>query len=388
MKTWTSLVCCAFALLSLSLDALEFNHTPAGPIKIGQRYLVSSSVDSSIKISEARLYFKSDLSENFSFMPLEYTTGQLFTNLPAPGASMTYIDYFFVVKPVASGSSDEKLDVRKSSVYRLYLSAEWEDEAASQYQQSIQVMSELSDGEGGIVGFIDDLKTVYQVAYLISKSGELLNFATLSNYSVVSGSGSALAGSSSALTGTSTTVATTPVATTGIGMGTIGTIAGGVALAGAAAGGGGGDPKVVTPPPNTSLPTTPSYSGDYIFTLETQGEPQQLAAYGSCLSGAKYNFSNAKVVHENSSINLYLDSSLSAAESMSGTISNSTASISSGSVNVSSIPTFASTDSLDWDSLSIDFSSNQFSSSIFILTTSELGVRECAYSTILTGTKK
>lgn len=129
MKMWTSLLLSAFALLSLSLNAIEFNHTPTGPINIGERYLVSTDVEPTLKVSEARLYFKSDLSSSFSFTPLNLASNKIFANLPAPGPSMKYIDYFFVIQPQSQSASTKELDVNKSSVYRMYVSDNWQDEA-------------------------------------------------------------------------------------------------------------------------------------------------------------------------------------------------------------------------------------------------------------------
>jgi hypothetical protein len=377
MKKIISLLFSVLALLPLFLNAIEFNHTPTGPIKIGERYLVSTKMEPMQKVSEARLYFKSDLSLNFSFMSLDLTSNKFFTNLPAPGQSMKYIDYFFVIKPRSPSRTNKQLEVVKSSVYRLYVSEEWQDDTKKKYQASIKVMSELNEDKGGPIGFVDDVKTLYQAAQLISKAGKLLNFATLSNYPVIAGS-SAIAGSSTAVAGTSvsasSTAAVSSTAAAGMGIGTIGAVSAvGVAAAVAVSGSSSDDGST----------TEKELNYDGAYTVNIEGVLSGNLS-GDCFAGASLTFSNVELSVSGSSIILDFGTG-----TMSGTFSNGTASIDVGNIAIEpGTPGFNSTDNIQWSSFTVTWSGeSSFTSNSFTLDTFEIGVNECSYQSTLNGSK-
>ena len=206
----------------------EVTHNAFGPIKIGERAKVVGDLTDDKSISEARLYFKSNLSQKFSFTELDMEGASLIASLPAPGQSMQNIEYFFAIK-----YGDGELE--QSDVYQLNIDKDWDEIAAEKYDKSLEVYSELEKDEGdGLLGFVDDLKTAYQYGKLINKVGTAVELASYSNYTTVAGSSSSVAASSTA----STAATSTAAASTGIG--TLGYVGIGAAVVGGAAAAGGG----------------------------------------------------------------------------------------------------------------------------------------------------
>ena len=116
------IILAVFGLL-ISLSAMgAIKHEPFGPIKIGERANVAAKHISNQKIAQARLYFKSNLSTTFSHVELNLTQRLLHATLPAPGQSMSQIEYFFAIK-----YQNKKFE--KSPVYGLNISNEWLPEA-------------------------------------------------------------------------------------------------------------------------------------------------------------------------------------------------------------------------------------------------------------------
>jgi hypothetical protein len=215
-----------FALLSFCIACAanaEVEHNSFGPIKIGERAKVIGNLTDNKSIEQARLYFKSNLSQKFSFTELDMEGKSLYASLPAPGQSMLNIEYFFAVK-YGNG------ELEQTSVYSLNIDREW-DAAAKQYQKSLSIYSELDDDEGdGLLGFVDNLKTVYQYGKLLNEVGTAVELASYSNYTVVAGSpvssGAAVSSASAATTASS---GLGVLGWTGIGLATV---AGGALAAG------------------------------------------------------------------------------------------------------------------------------------------------------------
>ena len=214
------------ALISLCVTYAvnaEVSHDAFGPIKIGERAKVVGNLTDNKSIKQARLYFKSNLSQKFSFTDLDMEGKSLYASLPAPGQSMQKIDYFFAVK-YGNG------ELEQTSVYSLNIDSEWDAAAAKQYQKSLSVYSELDEDEGdGLLGFVDDIKTVYQYGKLLNEIGSAVELASYSNYTAVAGSpassGAALSSSAAASSGIGT------LGWVGIG---VATLAGGAAIAASA----------------------------------------------------------------------------------------------------------------------------------------------------------
>ncbi len=203
----------------------DVEHSPLDAVKIGERAHVVAKLTDDKGIQNARLYFKSNLSNKFSFLDLEMTNQSLFTQLPAPGPSMVNIEYFFVVK-YRNG------ELEQSSVYLVKVDNEWSEGTKKAYADAIRINSELSEDEDSeLSGFVDNIRFAYQASKLLNQSGFATSFASYSNYSVVS--------SSAVSTSSSTTAATTTTsAASSSGMGVLGwtavgagVVAGGAAIA-------------------------------------------------------------------------------------------------------------------------------------------------------------
>ncbi len=200
-------------------------HEPISVVKIGERSHVEAKLTDSKSIKSARLYFKSNLSNKFSFLDLEMSNQRLYTLLPAPGPSMANIEYFFVVK-YGSG------ELKQSLVYSVNVNNEWSEGTKKAYADAIRINSELSEDEDSeLSGFVDNIRFAYQASKLLNQSGFATSFASYSNYSVVSGSTVSASSSTTAAT-------TTTSAASSSGMGVIGwtavgagVVAGGAAIA-------------------------------------------------------------------------------------------------------------------------------------------------------------
>jgi hypothetical protein len=226
------------ALFAASSVFASVTHDAFGPVSIGERATVKGAWGGE-RISDARLYFKSNLSSKFSFVELDLEGEDLVAQLPAPGATMSEIEYFFAV-------TQNDGELIRSSVYSLSVSKQWAEGASANQQKAIEAFSELSESdENGLIGFIDNVKTVYQAAKLVDKIGTAIELASLSNYSVVAGPSATTAtstASNASSASTSSSAAGSAASAGGMGvLGATAAVVGGVAVAGAVAGASGGD---------------------------------------------------------------------------------------------------------------------------------------------------
>ncbi len=186
LKTLSLLACC----VSLASQA-EVTHIPSDGIKIGERTTISGVLDNSKAIKEARLYFKSNLSDSFIFVDLDKNGLVLQSDLPAPGPSMGQIDYFFAVK-YKDGSFE------RSDVFGTKVKGEWDKDSKKAYSDVLEVQSELDPSKVTTEDFANNVTYGYQASQLLGGSGSALNLSTASSYTAVVSSGGTATGSSAA----------------------------------------------------------------------------------------------------------------------------------------------------------------------------------------------
>ncbi len=233
----------------------DVDHTPFGPIKIGERAKVEAQLTDAEPIKSARLYFKSNLSDKFSYVDLDMSGSSIFAQLPAPGPTMQAIEYFFAVK-YSNG------ELEQTPVYGLNIDGQWDEAVAKQYAQALAAYTELDkEDDDSLSGFVDNVRSGFQAAKLLNKLGSAVELSSFSNFTVVSGPTSAAAGGAASSSSTFGSNA--------------GVIAGGAAAAAAlalAAGGGGGskgsfeEGAVGTPPEKKPNYSGSRYHGTMTFT--------------------------------------------------------------------------------------------------------------------------
>ncbi|GAA6170935.1 hypothetical protein NBRC116592_06050 [Colwellia sp. KU-HH00111] len=190
LKTLSLLACC----VSLASQA-EVTHIPSDGIKIGERTTISGVLDNSKAIKEARLYFKSNLSDSFIFVDLDKNGLVLQSDLPAPGPSMGQIDYFFAVK-YKDGSFE------RSDVFGTKVKGEWDKDSKKAYSDVLEVQSELDPSKVTTEDFANNVTYGYQASQLLGSSGNALNLSSVSGYTVTASSSASAAGSSAATAST------------------------------------------------------------------------------------------------------------------------------------------------------------------------------------------
>ncbi len=358
------------ALLASAAHA-DINHQGVSEIKIGERAFVEASLTPVEAIKTARLYFKSNLSEQFIYVDLDLNGELLSANLPAPGESMQNIEYFFAVK-YSSGVLEQ------SSVYNLAISNEWLSSAQASYNKTLTVHSELDKSKDDTEQYSDKLKNVYNAGKMLDASGQPVNLANYSNSSSVASSANAntVAGSSTAAVSSSSVVVATGLSTaTGLSAATWAGVGAGTAAVALAAGGSGGNDGVDT----SSRPVIATdFEGRYTLLLKTSTLSKQLVDYSECLSGAVFRLNNVDISVDGSSFSA---TASGFSDFLNGSVSGATASVAAGSGDVSStVEGISSTDQLTWTAFSLSRDSNgSLSSNSFLLTTYEQGIAECEY---------
>lgn len=235
LKTLSLIACC----VSFALQA-EVTHIPSDGIKIGERSTISGTLDNTKAIKEARLYFKSNLSDTFIFVDLDKNGLVLQSNLPAPGPSMGQIDYFFAVK-YQDGSFE------RSDVFGTKIKGEWDKDSKKAYSDVLEVQSELDPSKVTTEDFANNVAYGYQATKLLGGSGNAMNLSSLGGYTaVVSGSGTAAGGVAGAAAGTGAAAggfAGLSMTTIGVGIGAV--VVGGGAVAASSSGKDGADTIIV-----------------------------------------------------------------------------------------------------------------------------------------------
>jgi hypothetical protein len=183
LKTLSLIACC----VSFALQA-QVTHEPSDAIKVGERSVISGTLDNTKAIKEARLYFKSNLSDTFIFVDLDKNGLVLQSNLPAPGPSMEQIDYFFAVK-YQDGSFDQ------SDVFGAKVSGEWDEDSKKAYSDILEVQSELDPSQVTTEDFANNVTYAYQASKLLGSAGNSVSLSSVGSYSATMSSTGVAAGS-------------------------------------------------------------------------------------------------------------------------------------------------------------------------------------------------
>lgn len=231
LKTLSLIACC----VSFALQA-EVTHIPSDGIKIGERSTISGVLDNTKAIKEARLYFKSNLSDTFIFVDLDKNGLVLQSNLPAPGPSMEQIEYFFAVK-YQDGSFE------RSDVFGTKIKGEWDKDSKKAYSDVIEVQSELDPSKVTTEDFANNVAYGYQASKLLGGSGNAMSLSTVGGYTTVV-SGSSVAGGAAATGTAASGFAGLSMTTIGIGVGAV--VVGGAAVAGSSSGSDGAKESTVS----------------------------------------------------------------------------------------------------------------------------------------------
>ncbi len=386
-------------LIASSVHA-EVNHTPFGPIKIGERAKVESTLTDNEAIKDARLYFKSNVSKSFSYTDLNMSGANLFASLPAPGPSMQNIEYFIAVKYVNG-------ELEQTPVYSLHISGDWDERAKQEHANAVLAYTELSKQEDdSLNGFVDNVRSTFQAVKLVNKLGSAVELSSFSNFSVVAGptSSSAAGAAGAASSGSSGSFGN---------IGWIGAGAAATVAAAAAAGGSSAEEEEnddLVPSPIVPSPIVPAQQeqepfdpeGSYEVTLSGpsvqddfsngQSLESDNSDQGDCAIGSVLRFSPVNLtISGNDNVNI----DLGGGATMSGELDGSKVQIFPGSAPVSGLGhVIRSTEQIAWDnSLILDFneSNSHFTSSEFLLHTQEsipgtsTLVTECTYRVVMTG---
>lgn len=186
LKTLSLIACC----VSFALQA-QVTHEPSDAIKVGERSVISGTLDNTKAIKEARLYFKSNLSDTFIFVDLDKNGLVLQSSLPAPGPSMGQIDYFFAVK-YQDGSFEQ------SDVFGTKVSGEWDEDSKKAYSDILEVQSELDPSQVTTEDFANYVTYGYQASKLLGSAGNTVSLSSLGSYSATMSSTSVAAASGAA----------------------------------------------------------------------------------------------------------------------------------------------------------------------------------------------
>jgi hypothetical protein len=170
MKTLFAMALMLFSAASMAV----IHHTPISGVKLGQRAEVFAFGNENQDITEARLYFKSNTARFFSFTPMQVNGKALTAQLPAPGPQLSSMDYYFVLQ-----LADQS--IVKSDVFQMPVSAVWHPSAGN-YDRAVQAFSELKEGIEPMMGYIDNMKKVYQYAQLVDEYGQAVELASRANY--------------------------------------------------------------------------------------------------------------------------------------------------------------------------------------------------------------
>ncbi len=172
LQKWNRLPLALVAFLSLlcSMAVSALEHTPVTSIGVGQRAIIKVNLGNSDQVKLARVYFRGNLDSKYNFVVLNHQGGGIYTaELPAPGKSLTQIDYRIVTQ-----ASDGA--VSKSPKYSIAVTATGAGSgtAVAAGTGFIQVYSELPrDLSADNSGFDDNIRPVYNAARVSGSAGEM-----------------------------------------------------------------------------------------------------------------------------------------------------------------------------------------------------------------------
>ena len=263
-----TMVAAAFALGVVATTTTQaqtgIEHSPPSYFVSGKRLNVEARITDPKGVKVARTYFRAGAQADYTFVPMQYTTGNRFVGtLPAPAAGTPSVEYVLLAQN--NDGSVYRTQAYKVAARESGQTPSWQSEAA---RGDIKVFTEATNAPRTIAGFSDS------ITLDIVESGARLGAAA----GLVASSGAGAGGAAGATTSTSsasTATAASGTATTGTAAGataataTVGglstaAIIGGVAIAGvaaAAAGGGGGGGSSSSPPATTGSAFAGTYTG-------------------------------------------------------------------------------------------------------------------------------
>ena len=227
-------------------------HAPLSYFVAGKRINVEARIADPKGVKVARTYFRAGAQADYTFVPMQYTTGNRFVGtLPAPAAGTPSVEYVLLAQ-----SNDGS--VYRTQAYTVAAresgdTPSWQSNAA---RGDIKVFTEATNAPRVVAGFSDS------ITLDIVESGARLGAAA----GLVASSSAGAGGTAGAATSTSSasTAGTAAGATATVGGLSTAAIIGGVAIAGvaaAAAGSGGGGGGSSSPPATTGSPFAGTYTG-------------------------------------------------------------------------------------------------------------------------------
>jgi len=238
-------------------------HAPLSYFVAGKRINVEARIADPKGVKVARTYFRAGAQADYTFVPMQYTTGNRFVGtLPAPAAGTPSVEYVLLAQ-----SNDGS--VYRTQAYTVAAresgdTPSWQSNAA---RGDIKVFTEATNAPRVVAGFSDS------ITLDIVESGARLGAAAglvASSSAGAGGTAGAATSTSSASTASAATSGTTAgtaagaTATATVGGLSTAAIIGGVAIAGvaaAAAGSGGGGGGSSSPPATTGSPFAGTYTG-------------------------------------------------------------------------------------------------------------------------------
>jgi len=230
-------------------------HAPLSYFVAGKRINVEARIADPKGVKVARTYFRAGAQADYTFVPMQYTTGNRFVGtLPAPAAGTPSVEYVLLAQ-----SNDGS--VYRTQAYTVAAresgdTPSWQSNAA---RGDIKVFTEATNAPRVVAGFSDS------ITLDIVESGARLGAAAgLVASSSAGAGGTAGAATSTSSASTAGTAAGATGATATVGGLSTAAIIGGVAIAGvaaAAAGSGGGGGGSSSPPATTGSPFAGTYTG-------------------------------------------------------------------------------------------------------------------------------
>jgi hypothetical protein len=239
-------------------------HAPPSYFVAGKRLTVEARISDPKGVKVARTYFRAGAQADYTFVPMQYTTGSRFVGtLPAPAAGTPSVEYVLLAQN--NDGSVYRTQAYKIAARESGDTPSWQSDAT---RGDIKVFTEATNAPRTIAGFSDS------ITLDIVESGARLGAAAGLVASSSAGAGSAAGATTSdspstatAASGTATTgtAAGATAATATVGGLSTAAIIGGVAIAGvaaaAASSSSGGGSSSTGGTPTTGSPFAGSWSG-------------------------------------------------------------------------------------------------------------------------------
>ena len=238
-------------------------HAPLSYFVAGKRINVEARIADPKGVKVARTYFRAGAQADYTFVPMQYTTGNRFVGtLPAPAAGTPSVEYVLLAQ-----SNDGS--VYRTQAYTVAAresgdTPSWQSNAA---RGDIKVFTEATNAPRVVAGFSDSitLDIVESGARLGAAAGLVASSSAGAGGTAGAATSTSSASTASAATsGTAAGTAAGATATATVGGLSTAAIIGGVAIAGvaaAAAGSGGGGGGSSSPPATTGSPFAGTYTG-------------------------------------------------------------------------------------------------------------------------------